>query len=216
LQLHPNNKTKVNYTVLLSTFDLELRLLQISDAQELFALTDANRVYLRQWLPWLDYTNDVGDTHNFILSTLRQFAKRETLVTAICYLDRTIPADNRRIVGIIGFNQIHWQDRSGFIGYWLAESYRGRGIMTTACAALIDYAFITLDLNRLVIACASENQRSRAIPERLGFRHEGMIPKAEWLYDRFVDHEIYGLLDREWQSGKTSSSIVTFPSPNNF
>jgi ribosomal-protein-serine acetyltransferase len=54
--------------------------------------------------------------------------------------------------------------------------------------------------NRVVIACASKNQRSRAIPERLGFTHEGVAREAEWLYDRFVDSEIYALLNREWNS----------------
>jgi hypothetical protein len=32
----------------------QLRSIQLADAQELFALIDANRSYLRQWLPWLD------------------------------------------------------------------------------------------------------------------------------------------------------------------
>lgn len=172
----------------------ELRLLQIADAPELFALTDANRAYLRQWLPWLDATKEIADTQSFIESTLRQFANNEALVAAICY--------DRSIVGTIGFNQIDWQHRSGYIGYWLAESHCGRGMMTTSCQALIGYAFTTLQLNRLVIACATENQRSRAIPERLGFTHEGIEFNAEWLYDRYVNHEIYALFFREWQSRK--------------
>jgi ribosomal-protein-serine acetyltransferase len=170
----------------------QLRLLQTSDAEELFALTRANRTYLRQWLPWLDSITEVANTRNFIESTLEQFADDRGLVAAIC--------DDRCIVGIIGFNRIEWQDRIGYIGYWLAESHQGRGIMSISCQTIIDYAFKTLNLNLLVIACASENHRSRAIPERLGFAHEGVARDAEWLYDRFVDHEIYALLDRDGNS----------------
>jgi ribosomal-protein-serine acetyltransferase len=172
----------------------ELRLLQLADASELFALTDTNRAYLRQWLPWLDVTNEVADTQSFIESTLRQFANNEALVAAICY--------DRVIVGTIGFNQIEWQHRCGYIGYWLAQSHCGRGIMTTSVRALVDYAFSTLQLNRLVITCATENQRSRAIPTRLGFTREGVERNAEWLYDRYVDHEIYALFFREWHGQK--------------
>ena len=45
-----------------------------------------------------------------------------------------------------------------------------------------------------------DNHKSRAIPERFGFKKEGMIRQAEWLYDHYVDHIIYGLLAREWKS----------------
>jgi ribosomal-protein-serine acetyltransferase len=45
-----------------------------------------------------------------------------------------------------------------------------------------------------VIACGVENKRSQAIPQRLGFTHEGTARQAEWLYDHFVDHQIYSLL----------------------
>ncbi len=167
---------------------IELRLLQISDAAELFALTNANRDYLRTWLPWLDGTNSVADTKSFIESTLEPSANRG-LAAAIC--------DEGSIIGLIGYNHIDKQNRIGSIGYWLAENYQKQGIMTTSCQAICDYGFTTLNLNRLVINCATDNQASRSIPERLGFIHEGTIRDAEWLYDRFVNHEIYSLLDRD-------------------
>jgi ribosomal-protein-serine acetyltransferase len=171
--------------------DLELLLIQLTDAEELFALTDANRLYLRQWLPWLDAIAQVDDTKDFILRTLKQFIDHEGLVAAICY--------GGKIVGLIGFNRIEQQDRIGYVGYWLAESHTGKGIMTKSCQSLINYGFTTLKLNRIVITCATENQRSRAIPLRLGFQHEGVAREAEWLYDRFVDHDIYALLAKDWK-----------------
>jgi ribosomal-protein-serine acetyltransferase len=138
-----------------------LRLLQLVDAEELFALTDENRSYLRQWLPWLDLITQVDDTRSFIARTLKHFADREALVAAICY--------GGKIVGLIGFNRIEQWDRIGYIGYWLAESHTGKGIMTKSCESLINYGFTTLKLDRIVITCATENHRSRAIPLRLGF-----------------------------------------------
>jgi ribosomal-protein-serine acetyltransferase len=170
--------------------DLELRLLQLADAEELFALTDANRSYLRQWLPWLDFVTQVDDTRDFIARTMKQFAENEGLVAAIC--------DGGNIVGLVGFNRIEQQERIGYIGYWLAKSARCKGIMTKSCRSLINYGFTTLRLDQVVITCATANHRSRAIPLRLGFTHEGVVRDAEWLYSQFGDHDIYALLAKDW------------------
>ncbi len=46
-----------------------LKWLEEGEAHTLFALTDANRAYLREWLPWLDGTKSPEDTRAFILAT---------------------------------------------------------------------------------------------------------------------------------------------------
>jgi len=96
-----------------------------------------------------------------------------------------------------------WANRAASVGYWLGEAHQGRGTMTKACSALTSHAFSGMGLHRIEIRCAVENRKSRAIPERLGFRNEGLIRDAEWLYDRFVDHVVYGMLETEWHSART-------------
>jgi ribosomal-protein-serine acetyltransferase len=162
-----------------------LRLICLDDAAELFALTDTNREYLRQWLPWLDRTQSVDDTEEFIELMLGQQAAQQSLTAVILY--------DGAIVGLVGHNKIDQLNRIGYIGYWLGAAHQGKGLMTASCRALIEYSFATLYLDRLIIACATKNYPSRAIPERLGFTHEGATQNAEWLYDRFVDHQIYAL-----------------------
>jgi len=131
------------------------------------------------------------------------FVGTEGFVAAICL--------DQNIVGVIGYNHIDWANRIGHMGYWLAASFQGQGMMTIACQALMDHAFTALNLDRLVIACATENHRSRAIPERLGFHHEGTAQEAEWLYDHFVDHEIYALLYDHWKSQALASHPLSHP-----
>jgi len=63
---------------------------------------------------------------------------------------------------------------------------------------LTDYAFKELNLNKVEIRAALENKKSRGIPERLNFVNEGCNRQAEWLYDHYVDHVIYGMLAEEW------------------
>lgn len=169
---------------------VSLAVLEIRHAEELFRVVDENRAHLRCWLPWLDRNRSVDDTRAFIETTRAQLAANNGYSCAILV--------DGAIAGIIGQHGIDWANRSTSLGYWLAERHQGRGIMTAAVRAFVGHAFGELDLNRVEIRCATENHRSCAVPERLGFRHEGMIRDAEWLYDHYVDHHVYGLLARDW------------------
>ena len=89
----------------------------------------------------------------------------------------------------------------------LVINFRDLGIMMKVAKTLTDYAFSELQLNKVEIRAAFENMKSRAIPERLGFVNEGCIRQAEWLYDHFVDHAVYGMLAEEWNENKKSQCI---------
>ena len=103
-----------------------------------------------------------------------------------------------RLVGMIGFNTIDWTARRSEIGYWIDAEHQKKGLITQGCRTLIDHGFNELDLNRIEIRCATGNNRSRAIPERMGFTCEGIMRQTEWLYDHFEDHCLYALLRSEW------------------
>jgi ribosomal-protein-serine acetyltransferase len=92
------------------------------------------------------------------------------------------------------------------IGYWIDGDAEGKGLAIEACRSIIAYAFSDLGLRRVQIRCANENHRSRAIPEKLGFREEGIIRQCERLRDRTVDLVIYGMLSEEWSAGTTPSN----------
>jgi len=170
--------------------NISLFLYQEKDAGELFTLIDNNRSYFKEWLPWLDYTNKVEDTKNFIIECNQNYAKGTNLNLGIRYYNK--------IVGSVSFNTINLIHKNAEIGYMLSEEFVGKGIMIKSCKALIDYGFQNLDLNRVTIKCATENIKSRAIPEKLGFKLEGIIEQNERLYNRFVDHAYYGMLKENW------------------
>ncbi len=176
-----------------------LRLPTALDADELFKLTDTNRGYLRQWLPWVDRATCAEDTRRVIQSGLQQFANQQGFHAVICH--------DSRIVGVVGFHAIDWNNKCTSIGYWLSESHQGRGLMTTSCRAVIEYAFTVWNINRIVIRCATGNLRSQAIPERLGFLREGIQREAEWIYDHFVDLIHYSLLRADWDRDRWSSGF---------
>ena len=99
-----------------------MRLLEKRHAKELFALTDANRTYLRQWLPWLDATKTAKDTRGYIGDTLKQYADNLGFAAGIWH--------KGKIAGVAGYHSIDWGNRKVNIGYWLAEEHQGRGIIT--------------------------------------------------------------------------------------
>lgn len=171
--------------------EITLKLLSETDAEALFRLTENSRENLSEWLPWLDGTKTEEDSLDFIKNSIKSYEAKKGLNCGIFY--------KGELTGMAGFNSIDWVNRVGFIGYWLAVEFQGKGIMTRAVHGLTDYAFNELELNRIDIRAAIGNKKSRAIPERLGFKEEGLIRQGEWLYDHYVDHIIYGMLQSEWR-----------------
>ena len=171
--------------------DLSLKRIELSDSESVFELTDRSRDHLRKWLPWLDSTTKIGNTTEFIKGCLKGFEENKSLTSVILF--------KGEIVGVAGYNNINWSNKTAYIGYWLGEGFQGNGIMTEVAKALTDYAFDELGLNKVEIRAAVGNRKSRAIPERLNFVNEGCIRQAEWLYDHYVDHVVYGILAEEWK-----------------
>ena len=166
--------------------------LALSDADELFALTDANRDHLKPWMPWIGAVLSLGDTQEFIRTVTAQRARDDGYQCAIRV--------DGAIAGIVGHHRIDWPNRLTSLGYWLAADHQGRGIMTRCCRAMIAFGFETLDLNRVEISAAVENRRSLAVIERLGLTAEGVRREAEWVHDRFVDLRCYAVLRSEWDA----------------
>jgi ribosomal-protein-serine acetyltransferase len=169
-----------------------LKLLEERHAAEVFTAVDRNRAHLRKWLPWVDDTIGVGNTLNFIRTSLQQFANNEGFSAGIWF--------GHEYAGTIGAHKINWVDRKVEIGYWLASKFQGKGIVTDACRAMIDHAFEEWKLNRVEIRCAPANKKSCAIPQRLGFQLEGVLRKSQFLGGKYVDTNVYGMLARDWKS----------------
>lgn len=174
--------------------ELGVRPVQAADAAPLHALIEANRDYLAQWLPWAAGQDLLG-TEQFIAEAEAQWSRDDGCQAVI--------APQGEIAGVAGFHSIDWVNRNTSIGYWLAEDAQGNGTMTTVVGALVDHAFTTWKLHRIEIHAAPDNHRSRAIPERLGFREEALLRETELVGGRYLDSVVYGLLEGERTSVST-------------
>lgn len=172
---------------------IRLKILEAHDTEALFNLINRSRNSLREWLPWVDAIEQPSDTRAFIKRGLLQFADGHGFQCGIWY--------EGMLVGVIGLHEINHMHRKTSIGYYLDKQFEGHGIMTQAVEALIKYCFDEIDLNRIEISAAVHNEKSRAIPERLGFTREGMLRDNELLNGIYSSSYIYSLLKSEYNEG---------------
>ncbi len=166
--------------------EITLRLPTIGDAETLFALVDKNREHLREFLGWVDSSNEVADTRTFIQEGLPQWLQLQSLHLSIL--------KNDLLVGAIGFHNIDFLNHSTSMGYWLDKEQEGKGIMMKCAKFLIDYGFNSLKLHRIEIRCAINNIRSQNIAQSLGFQKEGVLKDAIHHYGEYFDAVLYSLI----------------------
>ncbi|HEY6730345.1 MAG TPA: GNAT family protein [Solirubrobacterales bacterium] len=174
---------------------LGVRPLEAEDADELYALIEANRDHLAGWMPWAA-EQDLEGTERFIAEAEEQLIRENGFQAKV--------ESEGEIIGTVGFRTIDWVNRNTSLGYWLAADAQGQGTMTTVVRAVLNYAFYEWELHRVEIHCAPDNRRSRAIPERLGFREEAHLRETELVRGRYLDSVVYGMLEEEWGSDPAS------------
>lgn len=172
-----------------------LALLEPRHAPALFEAVDRNRIHLGVWFPWVARSTEVAHTAAFVQSQMDAWAQGTGLCCGIWEGDR--------LVGTIGSHDIHPRWESAEIGYWLVEDATGNGLMTRACAAMLDYLLTDRGLHRVVIKARVDNQRSRAIAERHGFVLEGIERGGMKLGEAFWDVAVYSMLAPEWANRRT-------------
>ncbi len=155
-------------------------------AQVIFDTVIRDQQYLKTWLPFVEYTQNVEDTQLFIQGVMDDDNSHKKAIYSIWV--------NEEFAGLIGFNDIDWANKKTELGYWLAENMQGKGIITLCAEKLTRYAFQKLKLNRIQIKVAVGNEKSEAIPKRLGFRFEGIERNGELIENQFHDLKIYSLL----------------------
>jgi ribosomal-protein-serine acetyltransferase len=170
--------------------NLKLSLPELHRAEELTAVVRDNLQHLQPWMPWAVNDYSVESAREWIHRTLTEFAEDGRFNAIILVNDKP--------VGTIGFHNLNTANGSAEIGYWIDKAHEGKGIVTRCCRVLIDYLFEVRGLNRVQINCNVENARSRAVPERLGFRLEGIHRQVERVQGRFGDWAVYAMLKNEW------------------
>ncbi|KEO83263.1 GNAT family N-acetyltransferase [Tumebacillus flagellatus] len=169
----------------------DVRLLEERDVMELYALIDRNRDHLREWLAIGESVKSWMDVMRLVQLSRQQMSANQG--------GQYVILSEGKLAGMISYHFMGWENRSTTIGYWLGRECTGRGLMTDATRKLCDLAFDRYKLNRVEIRVATGNEKSQAVPERLGFTREGVMRQGEWLHDHYNDLIIYSMLASEWK-----------------
>jgi ribosomal-protein-serine acetyltransferase len=163
------------------------------DGPAVFEAVEESREHLLPWLPWGPNHKCVEDTEAMARTWRARWDQRDDLTVGLWRLS------DRRYLGGSGLHRIDWHVRSFEIGYWIRKSEQGKGYVTEAASLLVNLAFETLEANRVFIRCAIGNDRSAAIPERLGFHLEGVLRSSNKDAQGVLrDMRVFGMTRADW------------------
>jgi RimJ/RimL family protein N-acetyltransferase len=97
-------------------------------------------------------------------------------------------------VGGIGIHpQTDVMRKNAELGYWLGESYWGRGIITEAIREIVKFAFSTYDIDRIYARPFGNNPASARVLEKAGFHFETRFEKTIFKNGEYLDELYYAI-----------------------
>ena len=162
------NRTFAPFPIL-RTERLTLRQLVINDEQEIFALrsdSEINKYLDRQ------VSNTIDDARNFINTVNENINKNDSLYWAITLSDKNI------LVGTICLFSFSDENDKCEIGYELLTNFQGQGIMKEAVEKVIDYAFNTINVQKIEAFFHRDNMRSIRLLDKFSFKQSNELDKA--------------------------------------
>ena len=165
-----------------------IRKWELSDAKDLAAALSNRKVQdnLRDGLPY-PYTEQDGKE---FISAMLSADENETFAFAITV--------NNMVIGSIGiFRQGNIHRQTAELGYYIAEEYWGKGIMTEAVKQICEYVFAKSDIIRIYAEPFAYNIASCRVLEKVGFQYEGTLRSNAVKNGKVIDMEMYSLLKAE-------------------
>jgi ribosomal-protein-serine acetyltransferase len=105
--------------------------------------------------------------------------------------------NSRELLGVVGLDSCVHLHRSCELGYWLRRDATGKGLMTEAANATVEFAFARMAMHRIRCAAATDNFPSLRVIQRLGFKFEGIARQAELVQSRWLDHAVFAKLSQD-------------------
>lgn len=171
----------------LNNLVIKLVLPEIRQAQALYEIITHDRAKLSQFLPWAGHIEKVADEVTFIKAMREDTAHYKKLVLVVMV--------NNEPAGMIDLHNVKLKNESAEIGYWLGQKFQGNGIMTEVVRKLVDISFSELGFHQIKLLVDHDNQPSRAIAQRLNFKHVALLKDEVKHHGKFCDMDLYTLIN---------------------
>jgi len=188
-----NGAFDFSYFPVLHTSRLRLREMLPSDAEDMMRFRGEYEV--TKYNSGVPY-QDVGQARAAIEGIAEDFAVRRTLRWGITLKDEDA------LIGQIGYNYWARRDHRAAVGFDLARKLWGRGLMTEALHAVVQFGFERMHLNRIDADANSQNIGSLRVLTKAGFVREGLQRQQYYEDGTFHDLVIFGLLKQDYVAPK--------------
>lgn len=119
-----------------------------------------------------------------------------------------VKKEDNKVLGTIYLNIHDEKAKTAGIDYWIREDEWGSGYITEASKRILEYAFDTLDLNRIESCGAKDNPGTWKVMEKIGLKYEGTRKQAMfYYYGGIQDLVLYGLTKEEYLKNKENVNI---------
>ena len=116
-----------------------------------------------------------------------------------------IPSEDglEKLIGNCGIHNIDWKNRVGEVGIVIGENeYQNKGFGTEAMELILEYAFDTVNLNRIELYTYDFNISALKSYEKVGFIEEGRKRQSIWINGKYHDAILMSILAEEWRERK--------------
>ena len=163
----------------------KIRKWQLSDAADLALALSNKKVQdnLRDGLPY-PYTEKDGEEY---IQAMLSADENKTFAFAITVNDKAIGS-----IGVFRQENIHRQTAE--LGYYIAENYWGKSIMTEAVKQICEYVFNNSDIIRIYAEPFAYNTASCRVLKKAGFQFEGLLKSNAVKNGKIIDMKMYSLI----------------------
>jgi len=134
-------------------------------------------------------------------STVAEFKASLKRLQSTSHIGYWVCTEDGELAGVININEIvRGVFCSGYLGYYAFMPHNGRGYMKLGLRAVLREAFSGQRLHRLEANIQPDNETSRHLVQRCGFRLEGFSPRYLKLAGRWRDHERWAITVEEWKA----------------